>query len=85
MEKKELSQDAQDQIKELQDIIDAIEKRGAFDALFIQGVAGAENKQTRATTVMRTTSGGCHSANIFRLVAELQSNANKLRYLALKD
>lgn len=84
MTEKELNQDAERQIKSLEDVIRTIREHGPYGAMLFVGVVGANNGGTRCS-IHRDGTKPVHSADVLYLTARLRAEACELEELVFRD
>ena len=84
MTEKELNQDAERQIKTLEEEIQRIREGGPYHAMLFVGVAGANTDGTRCS-IHRDGTKPVHSADVLYLTARLRAEARELEEILLQN
>ncbi|OFN60578.1 hypothetical protein [Eikenella sp. HMSC061C02] len=84
MTKQNLNQDAERQIKSLEDVIRTIREHGPYGSMLFVGVAGANTDGTRCS-IHRDGTKPVHSADVLYLTARLRAEACELEELVFRD
>ena len=84
MTEKELNQDAERQIENLEAVIRIIRERGPYGAMLFVGVVGANTGGTRCS-IHRDGTKPAHSSDVLYLAAQLRAEARKLEEFILRN